>query len=874
MTSTESVEFITDCELMWCKVKIEGRKTLNIGSFYMPHRNTRDIGQLSESLLRMQPGKDKDIILCGDFNCPDISWDQFSLTPTATDRKVQQALLDMATEHHLTQIHREPTKEDNLLDLVFTTNNTLVKSSTNIPGISDHDMIVTDTYVKAEKAKKVQRKCYLFKRADWEAINSGLDDFYPKLAAMKENNKDINTLWETFKSTIMSLIDKNIPSRLSKSKRDYPWINRDLKKMMKKKAKLYKKAKKTKNWDRFRSHQRECRRALRRAEWDHVNNVIEEGFKDNNSKPFWNYIKSKRKDNIGVAPLKVAGKLLCDSKDKANALVNQFKSVFTIDTDRSKPTVKHGPIKPLAGIKITSAGVKKLLIKINPCKAMGPDRIPNLVLKTCAESIAPAMTLMFQHSVDTGTLPEDWLNANVAPIYKKGDRHQPENYRPVSLTSVSGKLLEHIICSQLMKHLDSHSILTSLNHGFRAGYSCETQLIVTMNDLVKSFEKGKQTDMAILDFSKAFDTVPHSKLLHKLNEYGVKGHLHQWFTAFLTRRHMKVVVDGETSEEVTVDSGVPQGTVLGPILFLCHINDLPDAVKSNVRLFADDCLLYREIQSQEDHNILQNDLQELEQWAARWGMRFNAKKCYIMSIKQRSSRFYDLSGHILQQVKTNPYLGVTISEDLKWEPHISKITGKASSTVGFLRRNLKMCPTASKKLAYVTLIRSTLEYAASAWDPHFIKDVRKLELVQHKAVRFIVGDYISKYPGFITSKLEELNIPTLEERRKNIRLALFYKVAYGQVPAINPSDYLQAEVNTRRRARPTRLQDYTVPDSVKTQSRNHCMCYKTTTGRTEPYKHSFFNRTTVDWNNLSEVQILSTSVDQFRQSLQARAQRD
>ena len=570
----------------------------------------------------------------------------------------------------------------------------------------------------------------------------------------------------------------------------------------------------------------------------------------------------------------MAGRLLCDSKEKAEALVNQFKSVFTIETDTLKPTVKYGPIKPLSSIKITKAGVKKLLGKINPRKAMGPDQIPNLVLKTCAENIAPSMTLLFQYSMDTGALPNDWLNANIAPIYKKGDRHQPENYRPVSLTSVPGKLLEHIICSQLMKHLESQDILTSLNHGFRAGYSCETQLIITMNDLVKSLEKNSQTDMAILDFSKAFDTVPHSKLLHKLNEYGVKGQLHKWFTSFLTRRHMRVVVDGAASREVTVDSGVPQGTVLGPILFLCHINDLPDAVKSSVRLFADDCLLYREIHSQEDHNILQNDLNELELWAERWGMRFNAKKCYIMSIKQQSSCFYQLSGHVLNQVSQNPYLGAIISEDLKWEAHINKITGKASSMVGFLRRNLKMCPIDSKKLAYVTLIRSTLEYAASVWDPYLIKDVKKLEQVQHKAVRFIVGDYISKYPGFITAKLEELDIPTLEERRKNIRLSLFYKVAYGKVPAIKQTDHLQAVLNTRRRTKPSRLQGYEVPDELKLNTRNHCMCFKTIPARTAQYKHSFFPRTTIDWNNLSEVQILSTSVDLFRQGLQSRLQSD
>ena len=176
--------------------------------------------------------------------------------------------------------------------------------------------------------------------------------------------------------------------------------------------------------------------------------------------------------------------------------------------------------------------------------------------------------------------------------------------------------------------------------------------------------------MAILDFSKAFDTVPHKKLLHKLDQYGIRGPVHRWLTNFLTKRKMRVTLEGESSQQVTVDSGVPQGTVLGPILFLCHIYDLPNAVKSSVRLFADDCLLYSEINSQNDHNKLQKDLENLEKWAENWGMRFNATKCYIMSIKKKTHKFYQLGGHILEQVDSNPYPGLQISEDLKWSTHI------------------------------------------------------------------------------------------------------------------------------------------------------------------------------------------------------------
>ena len=200
----------------------------------------------------------------------------------------------------------------------------------------------------------------------------------------------------------------------------------------------------------------------------------------------------------------------------------------------------------------------------------------------------------------------------MSPTYKKGDVHLPENYRPVSLTSVSCKILEHIICKHLLNHLEKHKILTKLNHGFRSGFSCETQLLVTLNDFLKANDQGLQTDVIILDFSKAFDTVPHAELLHKLKHYVINSTVLEWLKSFLTKRYMRVVVEGEHSKSVYVESGVPQGTVLGPLLFLCHINDLPDSVSSSVRLFADDCLLYRTIKTQEDHLKLQNDLISLE----------------------------------------------------------------------------------------------------------------------------------------------------------------------------------------------------------------------------------------------------------------------
>ena len=300
-----------------------------------------------------------------------------------------------------------------------------------------------------------------------------------------------------------------------------------------------------------------------------------------------------------------------------------------------------------------------------------------------------------------------------------------------------------------MNHLDSHHILTSLNHGFRSGYSTETQLLTTTQDLLSSYDREKQVDIAILDFSKAFDTLPHDRLLHKLSSYGIAGPNHSWLKCFLTQRSMQVAVEGTSSSTTTVDSGVPQVTVLGPLLFLCHINDLPEAVQSQVRLFADDCLIYREIKDFSDHLTLQEDLTSLEQWAELWGMRFNATKCYIMSLTRNpaTSFFYSLGNTTLKQVSTNPYLGLHFSANLSWSTHINYITKKANSTLGFLRRNLRQCLTTCKRNAHLALVRPLLEYQK--------QEIDKLERIQRVAVRFIARDYRSRTPGLVTGLLRK-----------------------------------------------------------------------------------------------------------------------
>ena len=359
----------------------------------------------------------------------------------------------------------------------------------------------------------------------------------------------------------------------------------------------------------FKVFKKQFSRDCKKSRAEHINRCVIGGLVEGNSKPFWRFVKSLRQDNIGVSQLKCHGPW----------------------TGPSKPTILI--LKILS--RSTPQGSSNYWTSWSP-KAAGPDRIPNQVLKELSNELAPQLTTLFNQSVKQGKVPREWTQAFITPVYNKGNVHEASNYRPVSITCVTCKLLEHIICKRILNHMEKHNLMTTLQHGFRKRHSCETQLLLTLDDLIMSYNRKTQVDVGVLDLSRVFDTVPHEGLLRKLAHYGVKGPIHNWIRAFLTESTMWVSIDGASSPATRVPSGVLQGTVLGPLLFQIYINDLPDNVSpvTTTCLFADNCLVYRKVKGIDDQEVLQNDLQSLQEWATRWGMRFNAKKCNIIHVSR------------------------------------------------------------------------------------------------------------------------------------------------------------------------------------------------------------------------------------------------
>ena len=500
-------------------------------------------------------------------------------------------------------------------------------------------------------------------------------------------------------------------------------------------------------------------------------------------------------------------------------------------------------------ISFSINGIKKLLQSLNVNKANGPDKILIRVLKDYATEIAPILQHIFMQSLSTGCLPHDWKTANITPIFKKGDQNLPSNYRPISLTAVPCKLLEHIIHKNIMEHLELHNAIVHFQHGFRTGHSCESQLIITIEEIMRSLDQKNQIDIAILDFSKAFDSVPHKRLLKKLDYYGIRGQNLGWIAAWLEERTQRVVLNGEQSREVPVISGVPQGTVLGPLMFLLYVNDIGKDVNSSIKLFADDCLLYRNVNSEDDASLLQQDLDKLVKWSKTWQMSFNINKCHILRVHRSQIPLinnYTMEHKPVSDVNHCPYLGVEMQSNMKFDRHIVNMCNKATRTFNMLRRNLHHCSPQIKEISYKALIRPILEYSAAVWDPHRLKEKQQIERIQRRAARWVKCDY--SRDTSVSGLLEQLQWPTLEKRRKISRLTIFYKMLSSKNEiAIPIPQYVEVPGYATRRA---------------SQSN-----FTTIRPNTDSYKFSFLPRTIREWADVPPDTKTADSVDGFKLKL-------
>ena len=409
--------------------------------------------------------------------------------------------------------------------------------------------------------------------------------------------------------------------------------------------------------------------------------------------------------------------------------------------------------------------------------------------------------------------------------------------------------MERVLRENIMDHLESNNLLSRHQHGFRSNRSCLTQLLEYFLEIHEIIDERDPVDAIYLDCQKAFDTVPLKRLLAKLEAYGITGKILNWIKSFLLGRTQRVVVKGEMSEELDVWSGVPQGSVLGPLLFLIYINDLLDEITSKGKLFADDSKLFRRIHDEDDYVALQRDLLKLQEWSSTWLLKFNESKCKVMHIGTRGAPNdhynYNLNGNILEETDLEKDLGVYVTPDWKSGAHVAKVAAKANSMVGRINRTFNYMDKDMFKALYPSMIRTHMEYAVQSWSPHLAKDIILLEKVQRRATKLVHSLRDEPYE----ERKQDLGLTSLAERRERGDLIQVFKIIHGF------DNLIRTEFFELYR------------DSVRPTTRGHAWRIVVPHTHTVRRRNFFDIRVINQWNELPENVVNCQSISMFKKNL-------
>ena len=558
-------------------------------------------------------------------------------------------------------------------------------------------------------------------------------------------------------------------------------------------------------------------------------------------------MSSKIKSKDPVSNLrKEDGSLTDNDSDKADVLVNFFTSVFTKENDNPLPNIDVNPKSTLSMINITEEDMEKALKSLNNSKSPGPDEIHPAILKELAHELASPLKFLFDLCMKKGKIPTPWKEAEVRPIFKKGDKTCPGNYRPVSLTSIVCKLFETFIRDGLYDHIVRNKLLSINQFGFCKGRSCSTQLLVTIHEWMLSLDEKIPIDAVYLDFSKAFDTVPHKRLIHKLNSYGIQNNLLSWINSFLSDRTQYVKINDSKSKKTKVISGVPQGSVLGPILFIYYINDMPKCTDCNLKMFADDSKASNTIQNFKDSLSLQSSIYDLNQWSDKWQQKFNSTKCKIMHIGKNNPhyQYFIKDGDKLTELSTTfseRDLGVIVDPNLTFEEHINNQVKKARRLSGLLCRVITYNHVDVMIPLFKSLVRPILEYANVVWSPHLRKHIDNIESVQRNFTKRIIGMKDLDYH----ERLKILKIPSLEFRRFRGDLIEMYKICHKLYDPITTNELFEFV-------------------SDKSATRGHNFKVKKHHVKTNSFHNFFTNRIVNPWNNLPSEIVNAATMNTFK----------
>jgi len=780
-------------ELLWIALRTHSGTNILLGAVYRPGSaspaDTSLIQHLDETLSQQLPYNN--VIIAGDFNVHNEEWLGSSKTTLAGE-----ALEDVCTIHDLVQHVHEPTRGNAILDLVMSNFHGSVESHSASPlGKSDHSVVLCDFPCDDIRGEEpARRTIWRYNKADWNRMRADLR----KTDWSSVITDDPEQSCEGVTSVVRDAMKRYIPSKsFVSSPTDPAWWTPECAAMM---------AAKERHWKRLRKDPQNV--GLRREFKDSVAEAVivltrsrkakEEKLREKLSsrsmrdKEWWTSLKAAAGEGrSSEIPLLVeeSGESRVSSTEKAEAFGDFFSRKCSLgddDLNRQELEVPASDIPLLTHIHFRPAEVKRLLASLDVSKATGPDGISSRVLRECAAELSKPLSALFSLCFRLGVQPVSWKTANVVPVHKRASRSKLRNYRPVSLLCVISKVMESIINRQVMNHLESNAIITDHQFGFRRRIGTSDALCVLHHQWSECIGRGGASRVLAVDIAGAFDKVSHTGVLYKSEVCGLAGPLLKWLTSYLTDRSLRCVVGGKTSSLYPIRAGVPQGSILGPSLFLIYVNDAPESLLpgSDLEAFADDTTLYATITSSSSvadaASSLQGSVDRLHGWGQKWRIKFEPSKSQAMtlSLHRRSWDIPTISfgGVDVPEATQLKLLGVTFDQKLSFAAHLRTVAGRANQRLGILKRAASFLDADGRAAVYRGFVRPIMEYAPLIWMGAASSHLSRLDRVQARAEK-IIGASVT--------------LPSLGSRRTMAALSYIYKLhtvtTPPQLPRILPA---------------------------------------------------------------------------------------
>ena len=830
-----------NCECVIVDVQFDHSNYMRYIAVYRPPDTPlEDSAQLFDKLYTYIENT-KFFTVLGDFNFPDIDWENYIATTPAS-----REFISFCLKSGLHQLVNFPTRNNHILDLILCSDERFFyEISCDIPfSTSDHNSIMCTLKSFTNDntcTTNIRKPC--FAQADFTLINAFLSTI--DWEEVFRNCNDVNQSWLALKNVLDTVIFNFVPFvDNAYSRKDVPWFSTKLRRLRNIKQRRWQKYKHNRNivlYANYKDAASKFRSEFLLSKCNYEKKLFDSQNVD--PKRLFNYIKKQNSVVTSIPSIKTTdGNLVTSDFDKSNVFSEYFSSVFVNDNG-FMPNFQAGCTGSFHSFTCNVVEIIKIVKKLSNNSAPGPDGYTPFFLKNIIAHVANPLAKVYNHSLSEGKVPSDWKIAHIIPIFKKGDAQKASNYRPVSLTSIICKVLERIVRKQILDYAFEHNIFPKDQHGFLPKRSTVTNMLECLDKWTQNFDNKYQTDVIYLDYSKCFDTVVHSKLLFKLSCYGFQGTALQWLKCFLSNRSQIVKVGNTLSNPQDVISGVPQGTVLGPVLFLFYSADLQHVIRySKLSMYADDTKLFKKIESFNDCLLLQEDLTAASNWAKLWQLKLNPDKTHLLTIGITRINFsYSLDGSAVAKVDTICDIGINVQSNLKYTNHCNKVIRNAHYSIRNIFNTFKYHSADFYVKLYVTYVRPILEGACQVWAPSIKDNIDNIEKVQRFFTRRLPGMKDIPY----LQRLTKLNLEPLERRRMKHDLVFFYKMINGKT-VVNLDNSFRF-----------------IP-SYRGHNKTLFLHYS----RTDKRKYFYINRIVSLWNSLPYDCVNANAISSFKKKLE------